>query len=182
MQDDAFSQPSHHGELVPPPLISSQTYDNVDSGSYYGGGHNHIIPTDYSGSQFQHQVAHTGYDVAPAPRVVQEVRTVLKQIPKPVERLIHHDNPVLTPFERPVYVENPVPMVRFVDQPIAIHVQQDVIKPQIKYVHVPQPYVKRVPIYIQRVLVPRKQYQNNNANISRIISIIRSLDNNNNKN
>lgn len=168
---------------MPPQSISPHTYNNVDSGAYYGGEHNHIIPTDYSESQYKHQVAHTGYDVAPAPHVVQEVQTILKQIPKPVERLIHHDNPVLTPVERPVYVENPVPMVRYVDQPIAVHVQQDVIKPQIKYVHVPQPYIKRVPIYIQRVLVPRKQYHghghNNNANINRYISIIRSLDNNN---
>lgn len=184
VQDDAFSQSPHQGEFLPPPLIPSQAYDNDDSGAYYGGEHNHIVPNDYSESQFQHQVAHTGYDVVSAPRVVQEVRTVLQQIPKPVERLIHHDNPVFTPVERPVYVENPIPRVRFVDQPIPIHVHQDVIRPQIKYVHVPQPYIKRVPIYIQRVLVPRKQYyrHNSNANINRIISIIRSLDNNNNNN
>lgn len=180
VQDGALAQPSYYSEFLQPPLIHPQTYDNVDSDAYYGGEHNHIIPTDYS----DYQVAHTGYHATPTPHVAQEVRTVLKQIPKPVERIIHHDNPVLTPVERPVYVENLVPTVRFVDQPIPIHVQQDVIKPQIKYVHVPQPYIKRVPIYIQRVLVPRKQYyrHRHSANINRIISIIRFLDDNNNNN
>lgn len=174
MQDKVFAHLSHHGES----LIYPQTYDNVESDSYYGGEHNHIISTDYS----DYQVAYTGYHAAPTPRVIQEERTVLKHIPKPVERLIYQDNPLLTPVERPVYV--PVPTLRFVDQPISKQVQQDVLKPQIKYVHVPQPYIKRVSFYIQCVLVPRKQYyrHGHSANINRIISIITSLDDNNNNN
>lgn len=175
-----YAAPSPPSDFVPSPLISTNTenlpvenihvtYENAQSGSQSGW------------NTHQATEQHVYQPEPPRTRTVEEVQTIIKQVPVPYERPVYIDNPIYTPRERPIKVERPVPVVKHVPQPIAIHVEEPVPVYDVKHLHVPQPYVQNIPIIIQRVFVPRKQqhhghrHDNGGANVNRVLSIIKSV-------
>lgn len=88
--------------------------------------------------------------------VPAHVQTIVKQVPVPQEHVIPIDNPIYTPVERQIPIDNPVPIVKVVEQPVPIHVEQPITVPIIKEVQVPQPYVHKVRVVLQKVIVKQQ--------------------------
>lgn len=122
------------------PLNAEYPADGQSLGDYA------TLPLEYK------QTASEEYDDASAP---DEVNTIIKHIAVPYERQIPIDNPILTPVENNIPIDNPVPVVKFIDKPVPIHVEHPVLVPVVKTEHVPQPYVHKVHVILQKVFVEK---------------------------
>lgn len=82
-----------------------------------------------------------------------QVQTIIKKIAVPQERIIPIDNPIYTPVERPIPIDNPVPVLKLIEQPVPVHVDHPIVVPVVKEIHVPQPFVHKVKLILQKVFV-----------------------------
>lgn len=69
--------------------------------------------------------------------------------------------PIHVTIHVPIPVPIQVPHFKFIEQPVPIHVDHPQIVPVVKEIQVPQPYVHKVKLVLQKVLVeqpaaPRK--------------------------
>lgn len=86
-----------------------------------------------------------------------QVQTIVKKLHVPYERQIPIDNPIYTHVERPIAVDNPVPYLKVIEQPVPVHVDTPITVPVIKEVQVPQPYVHKVRLVLQKVFIQQQQ-------------------------
>lgn len=95
--------------------------------------------------------------------IPEQIKIFVKRIPVPFERRIPIDNPIYTPVEHRVPFVNPVPVIKYMEQRVPIHVDQPV--------HIPHPHIQTIRI------LPKEAFVDHRPHITTRIFIIKRAQN-----